>query len=122
MASLLRTGPLLLRGSVLPLSARALSTTPLHQKTATEAVKDTAKTIDRTVADAAVSGIEMSQQLKEKTQEATGLGTKKAGQTAEELAGEAKGKKEEFMGKAKGTAEEVAGKARGTAEEVKGRM
>lgn len=47
----------------LPLTrARFLSTSPLARKSAVDAAKDTAKSVDRTVADAAVKGIETAGQ------------------------------------------------------------
>lgn len=43
----------------LPLArARFFSTSPLARKSAVDAAKDTAKTVDRTISDAAVKGIE----------------------------------------------------------------
>jgi len=38
--------------------ARLFSTTPFVRKSATETVKDAAKSVDRTISDAAVKGIE----------------------------------------------------------------
>jgi hypothetical protein len=48
------------RASALPaLATRSFATTALRQKTATEAVKDTLKTVDRAVSDKIVDGIEI---------------------------------------------------------------
>ncbi|KAI4250816.1 MAG: hypothetical protein L6R35_007622, partial [Caloplaca aegaea] len=58
--SFLRTLPrrALLLPSTRPSSTRFLSTTPSARKSAVDAAKDTAKAVDRTVADVAVKGIE----------------------------------------------------------------
>ena len=40
-------------------AARALTTTALRQKTATEAIKNTLKAVDRAVSDKIVDGIEL---------------------------------------------------------------
>jgi hypothetical protein len=56
MSFLYRTQPAL-RTLARP-SSRLFTSTAIQNKSATEAVKDTAKTVDRKVSDAAVSGIE----------------------------------------------------------------
>ncbi len=62
MSFLYRSRPAL-RGLTLARTSRAsnpclFSTTAVQSKTATEAIKDTVKSVDRVVSDAAVSGIE----------------------------------------------------------------
>jgi len=91
-------------------ATRAFSTTLQQRKTATETVKDGLKKVDRTVADAAVVGIEKGQELTGKAKETAGINAKKAEGSASEVAGEAKGKAAELKGEAKGKAEEVKGK------------
>jgi hypothetical protein len=49
-----------MRAGALPaLATRGFATTVLRQKTATETVKDTLKTVDRAVSDKIVDGIEL---------------------------------------------------------------
>ncbi|KAF4980907.1 hypothetical protein FZEAL_3192 [Fusarium zealandicum] len=102
---------------------RAFTTSFVVQRTATEAVKDTAKKVDRVVSDKIVDGIEVGEnvtgKVKETAQDVTGGN---ATAKAQELKGEAKGKAQELKGEAKGVAQEARGKAKGAAEEVKSKM
>ncbi|EOO03227.1 putative lea domain-containing protein [Phaeoacremonium minimum UCRPA7] len=100
---------------------RASFTTSIQlQKTATETVKDSLKTVDRAVSDKLVDGINITTNAASKVKEAAGEASsgKVTGQAAE-LRGEASGKASELKGEAKGKAHEVAGKAKGAAEEAK---
>lgn len=135
MSFLYQTTPILrtaVRATALQQSPRLFSTAIVHQKSATEAVKDGLKKVDRVVSDAAVTGIDktsMSNQpsfchllvrranmihftveLKDKAAEVAGVETGKAQGKASEIAGEAKGKAAELSGEAKGKAAEVKGK------------
>ena len=115
--------------STRPATRLAFSTTVQPRKSATDSVKDAAKKVDRTVANAAVAGIEKgrkfccpsycsygtdnpcsTEELTGKAKEVAGVSSKKAEGSAAELAGEAKGTAAEMKGKAAGKAEEVKGK------------
>ncbi|KAI9851962.1 MAG: hypothetical protein M1838_002251 [Thelocarpon superellum] len=100
-------------------AANAFSTSSIARKSATEAVKDTVKTVDRTVSDVAVKGIEQGQEATAKAREVMGIKSEQANAKAQELKGEAAGKASELHGEAQGKASELQGKAKGTAEEVK---
>ncbi|KAG5756585.1 hypothetical protein H9Q69_000116 [Fusarium xylarioides] len=93
------------------------------QRTATDAVKDTAKKVDRVVSDKIVDGIEAGENVaskaKDVAQDVTGGS---ATGKAQELRGEAAGKAQELKGEAKGAAEQAKGKVKGAAEEVKGKL
>ena len=54
----------MLRTSLLR-STRLFSTTPLVRKTATDTIKDAAKTVDRTISNAAVKGLDKAGELHE---------------------------------------------------------
>ncbi|EXJ84914.1 hypothetical protein A1O3_05589 [Capronia epimyces CBS 606.96] len=113
MSFLSRTTPLLrttVRASALQQSSRLFSTAVVHQKSATEAVKDGLKKVDRAVSDVAVAGIDKTAELKDKASEVAGVEIPKAKGKAAEVSGEAKGKAAELSGEAKGKAEEVKGK------------
>ncbi|GME35057.1 Lea domain protein [Neofusicoccum parvum] len=99
-------------------NARLFTTSTRVQKSTVDSVKDTAKKVDRTVADELVKGIEKGEQAAGKIKEATGVGKQKA----DGAAAQAKGKANEVAGEAKGKAHEVAGKAKGAAEEAKGKL
>ena len=96
------------------IQARTVATSPVLQKSVTEAVKQTSQAIDRKVADIALKGIETGEKVTETAKSAVG----KTG----ELAGEAKGKAGEYAGEAKGMKEEAKGKAKGAAQEVEGKV
>jgi len=55
----------IVRAGALSSATRGFATTALRQKTATEAVKDTLKTVDRAVSDKIVDGIELGGGYKE---------------------------------------------------------
>ncbi|KAL2423314.1 hypothetical protein ABEF95_006223 [Exophiala dermatitidis] len=113
MSFLYQTTPILrtaVRATALQQSTRLFSTAIVHQKSATEAVKDGLKKVDRVVSDAAVTGIDKTIELKDKAAEVAGVETGKAQGKASEVAGEAKGKAAELSGEAKGKAAEVKGK------------
>ncbi|KEF62425.1 uncharacterized protein A1O9_00397 [Exophiala aquamarina CBS 119918] len=113
MSFLTRTAPLLrttVRSSVAYSSPRLFSVAAVHQKSATETVKDGLKKVDRAVSDVAVAGIDKGVEVKDAVAGAAGVETGKAKGTAEEVAGEAKGKAAELKGQAKGKAEEIKGK------------
>ncbi|CRG85979.1 hypothetical protein PISL3812_02982 [Talaromyces islandicus] len=99
------TGVIIAPSSVL--AYRSISTTPVAQRGPVEATKDTIKKVDRTVANAAVKGIETGEKVTKKTQETIGLKGHEAEGKANEIAGEAKGKASELEGRAKGKAEEL---------------
>jgi len=102
---------------------RLFSTTVVAQKSATEAVKDTIKGVDRAVSDKLVDGIEVGTSAAQKVKEATGIhSTSDIKAKASELSGQASGKASEVSGEAKGKANEVAGKAKGVKEEAKGKL
>ncbi|KAK9771652.1 putative Lea domain protein [Seiridium cardinale] len=95
---------------------RQFSISARYQKSATETVKDAAKTVDRKVSDKLVDGINAASEVAQKT---TGADvSQKVKGTAEEIRGEAKGKASELKGEAKGAANEAAGKAKGAAEKL----
>ncbi|KAI4111451.1 MAG: hypothetical protein LQ339_000650 [Xanthoria mediterranea] len=107
----------------LPLArTRFFSTSSLARKSAVDAATDTVKSVDRTISDAAVKGIEKGEQAAAKAKTAAGMGASKAEGDASQMAGEAKGKASEMAGEAKGKAQETMGAAKGKAEEVKGKM
>ncbi|KIV99853.1 uncharacterized protein PV09_08521 [Verruconis gallopava] len=90
--------------------ARLLSTTARLNKGPIETAKDALKSIDRTISDAAVSGIEKGEQA--------AASIKKQMPSASDV----KGKASELSGEAKGKASELEGQAKGKAEEIKGKM
>ncbi|RVX67797.1 hypothetical protein B0A52_07725 [Exophiala mesophila] len=113
MSFLSRTTPIartLARSSITQQSPRCFSVAAVHQKSATEAVKDGLKKVDRAVSDVAVAGIDKGVEAKDKVAGAVGAESGKAEGTAQQLAGEAKGKAAELKGQAKGKAEEIKGK------------
>ncbi|MCJ1300970.1 hypothetical protein MMC08_003769 [Hypocenomyce scalaris] len=91
-------------------------------KSPLDPVKDTLKSVDRTVSDAAVKGIEKGEQVSQATKEAVGINTSKVAGAAKETKGEVKGKAQELAGEAQGKAAELKGEAKGKAEEVKSKM
>ncbi|KAH6653308.1 hypothetical protein BKA67DRAFT_692522 [Truncatella angustata] len=98
---------------------RQFSVSARYQKTATETVKDAAKTVDRKVSDKLVDGINAASKATENI-----TGSEVAGKvegSAEEIRGQAAGKGSELAGKAKGAANEAAGKAKGAANEAAGK-
>jgi uncharacterized protein YjbJ (UPF0337 family) len=107
---------------------RPFTTSLMAQKTATESVKDGLKTVDRTVSDKLVDGIDAATSAAEKVKKTTdevasrnniaGKADELKGK-AEELKGKAAGKASEVEGQAKGAAHQARGKAKGAAEEVK---
>ncbi|CAM1504071.1 Fc.00g016620.m01.CDS01 [Cosmosporella sp. VM-42] len=102
---------------------RRFTTYTALNKTATETVKDAAKTVDRKVSDKLVDGINaaaaVGSKVKEGAHEVASGGT--SGKAAE-LRGEAKGKASELKGEAKGAAEQAKGKVKGAADEVKAKL
>ncbi|CAD6577223.1 MAG: hypothetical protein ASARMPREDX12_008271 [Alectoria sarmentosa] len=109
------------------------STSPYVQKDSTSAVKETVDSVNKTVGEAAVKGIEKGQKATSALKSTVGINAKQAEGSAKEMtgeakgkgsemAGEAKGKAQEMAGEAKGKTQEVAGQAKGKAEEVKGKM
>ncbi|KAK7423210.1 hypothetical protein QQZ08_009207 [Neonectria magnoliae] len=122
------TESILRRATIIPRitfaqAPRAFSTHFALNRTATEAVKDGVKTVDRVVSDKIVDGIDASatvgSKLKQGVQEVTqGKTTGKAA----EYRGEVKGKAQELKGEAKGAAEEAKGKVKGAAEEIKSKI
>jgi len=91
-------------------ATRAFSTTLQSRKTATETIKDGVKKVDRTVADAAVAGIEKGEELTGKAKDVASANAKKAEGSASEVSGKTKGAAAELKGEAKGKAEEIKGK------------
>ncbi|KAF2857789.1 hypothetical protein K470DRAFT_252544 [Piedraia hortae CBS 480.64] len=89
------------------LNARSIHTTVIRQRSATDAAKDAAKRVDRTVSDAAIKGIDKTQELAQTAKEATGM-----------TSGELKGKANELADQAKGTAQKLSGQAKGAANEM----
>lgn len=135
--SLLRT--IAIKAPRAPLAATAaskrvrFSTSPYAKKDSGSAVKETIESVNKTVGNAAVKGIEKGQKATDTLKSTVGLNAKQAEGSAKEtsgeaqgkaseLAGEAKGKAQEVAGQAKGKTQEVAGQAKGKAEEVKGKM
>jgi Asp/Glu/hydantoin racemase len=130
------------RPSAFAPAARAFTTTALRQKTATQTVKDTFKTVDRAVSEKIVDGIELggssfpslhnriilnanpnsTEAATQKVKETAGISTDEAKGKASEMAGAAQGKASELSGEAKGKASEMTGKAKGKAAEAKGKM
>ncbi|KAJ5827053.1 hypothetical protein N7447_003816 [Penicillium robsamsonii] len=107
---------------------RSISATAPCHKGPIDATKETLKKADRTVADAAVKGINTGEKAAEKIKDVVGSGAKqakaKSGEVkgeAAEYAGKGKGKAEEVLGEAKGEASEYAGKGKGKVEEAKGK-
>ncbi|KAK5057860.1 hypothetical protein LTR84_011861 [Exophiala bonariae] len=113
MSFLSRTTPILrtaVRSSTTYSAPRFFSVATVHQKSATETVKDGLKAVDRTISDAAVAGIDKGVEVKEAVAGTASKETGKAQGTAQEVAGEAKGKAAELKGQAKGKVEEIKGK------------
>ncbi|OAA44651.1 hypothetical protein BBO_04134 [Beauveria brongniartii RCEF 3172] len=90
-------------------ATRAFSSTVVYQKTATETVKDSVKTVDKAVSGKIVDGINAAESASQKVKKASEnvVGNKSAAGAAEKLKGKAKGAAEEAKGKAKGAAEDV---------------
>ncbi|KAF7546386.1 hypothetical protein G7Z17_g8461 [Cylindrodendrum hubeiense] len=104
-------------------SPRAFSTSLIFNRTATEAVKDGVKSVDRAVSDKIVDGINASATVGSKLKDGVAEVTQgKTSGKAAELRGEAKGKASELKGEAKGAAEQAKGKVKGAAEEVKSKV
>ncbi|EXJ85689.1 hypothetical protein A1O1_06057 [Capronia coronata CBS 617.96] len=132
MSFLYRSTPLMrtaARASALQQSPRLFSTAIVHQKSATEAVKDGLKKVDRAVSDVAVAGIDKTGMLEPKHRFTDSANTTiavelkdKASDVAGIESSKAKGKASEVTGEAKGKAAELSGEAKGKAEEVKGKM
>ncbi|KAI4595749.1 hypothetical protein KJ359_006740 [Pestalotiopsis sp. 9143b] len=95
---------------------RQFSISTRYQKSATETVKDAAKTVDRKVSDKLVDGINAASGAAAKVTDSDVAGKVKG--TAEEIRGEAKGKAAEAEGNAKGAANQAAGKAKGAADKL----
>ncbi|KAL8949635.1 MAG: hypothetical protein Q9183_007587 [Haloplaca sp. 2 TL-2023] len=131
----------------LPLArSRLFSTSPLARKSAVDQAKDTVKSVDQTISNAAVKGIEKggqalgvfvcafadefetAERAAANAKSSIGLGASKAEGQASEMAGEAKGKAHEMSGAAQGKAQEMtggdasqmAGEAKGKASELAG--
>lgn len=114
--------------------ARALwATRVVGKSSVVDAVKHTAKAIDRKAADAALKGIEVGERVTEATKATVGSVSQRAGRaagqaagsaegTAGEHAGTARGKMDGAAGAAKGAAEGARDKALGAAEQVKGKV
>ncbi|MCJ1485265.1 hypothetical protein MMC06_005439 [Schaereria dolodes] len=96
------------------------------QKSAVDTAKDTVKSVDRKISDAAVKGIEKGEQASATVKETVGVNASKASAKADgstsEMAGEAKGKASELAGKAQGKTNELSGEVKGKAAEVKSKM
>ncbi|TVY46859.1 hypothetical protein LOCC1_G002784 [Lachnellula occidentalis] len=116
MSFLTRTTPMLRVAARASCAPRAFSTSLALKKSPVEAVKDTAKTVDRKISDTLVDGIEIGQTAAEKAKAAAGLASDKASGKTAEMAGEAKG----MAGQAQGKAQGMAGQAKGKAAELKG--
>ncbi|KAH7192127.1 uncharacterized protein B0J16DRAFT_368399 [Fusarium flagelliforme] len=103
---------------------RTFTTSFALQRTATDAVKDTAQKVDRVVSDKIVDGIEAGQDAAAKAKAAARdiTDSNDAAAKAKELKGEAAGKAQELKGEAKGAAEQAKGKAKGVAEEAKHKL
>lgn len=96
--------------SAIARQARFLSTSARFQKSAVESAKDGLKSVDRSVSDTIVKGIETGENAAAKVKESM------------PSTGEVKGKASELQGEASGKAAELKGEAKGKAEEVKGKM
>ncbi|KAI5467103.1 hypothetical protein BGZ63DRAFT_370337 [Mariannaea sp. PMI_226] len=106
---------------------RAFSTSVLRHRTATEAVKDGLKSVDRAVSDKLVDGITVGEAVVEdvthgKTAEKAAHLRGEAKSRASEFEGQARGAAEHAKGQAKGAAEHAKGKVKGVAEEIKSKM
>ncbi|KZF24704.1 hypothetical protein L228DRAFT_245692 [Xylona heveae TC161] len=101
----------MIRRTIQVVGRRTFTTTPrVANRGPVDSVKNAAHKIDHKISDELVKGIE-------KGQHAFGLDAKKAAASAQEMAGEVKGKASELSGQAKGKASEVKGKAKGKANE-----
>jgi len=125
MSFLTRTSTTTLRTLRFTTSRAAFSTSIRSQKSAVDstidAAKDTLKTIDRKVSDAAVKGIEKGQEAAEAARHVAGVNASKAEGTASEVTGKAKGAMNETSGSTSGSASEMVGEAKGKAQEVAGK-
>ncbi|KAK4063943.1 uncharacterized protein Triagg1_9271 [Trichoderma aggressivum f. europaeum] len=114
-------------------TSRTFTTSLAAQRTATEAVKDELKHIDRAVSDKLVDGINIATKASHKVMETaedlsnSGVSSQVEGVEAhargkaEAVKGTVKGKTEELKGNVKGKAEEMKGQAKGTAAKAKGK-
>jgi len=93
-------------------SAAAFSTTLVQRKSATDAVKEPLKKVDRAVSDKLVDAIEVGETATQKVKEVSGVSASEAKGKASELSGQAKGKASELSGEAKGKASELKGEAK----------
>ncbi|SPJ71594.1 related to LEA domain protein [Fusarium torulosum] len=101
---------------------RSFTTSFAAQRTATDAVKETAKKVDRVVSDKIVDGIETGETVAAKAKDAAKNVTGgDIAAKAQELKGEAASKAQELKGEAAGKAQELKGEAKGTAEQAKGK-
>jgi len=89
---------------------RLFSTSPQVRKSVVDQAKEAVKTVDKTVAQAAIKGIDIGEEATNKAKEAIGVSSTEAKAKADELSGEAKGKTSELKGKAKGATEEAKSK------------
>ncbi|KAJ4861999.1 hypothetical protein T069G_02953 [Trichoderma breve] len=103
-------------------TSRTFTTSLAAQRTATEAVKDELKHIDRAVSDKLVDGINIATKASHKVMEtAEDLSSSGVSSQVEGMEAHAKGKAEGMKSAAKGKAEEMKGKAKGTAAKAKGK-
>ncbi|KAF2129791.1 hypothetical protein P153DRAFT_366303 [Dothidotthia symphoricarpi CBS 119687] len=107
--------------SQLARQVRLFSTSPVVRKSPVETIKDAAKAVDRTISNAAVKGIEKSEDAVDAVKEAMPETKGEAKGKANELAGAAKGKASELSGEAKGKAQELKGEANAKANQAEGK-
>ncbi|MCJ1477052.1 hypothetical protein MMC13_005723 [Lambiella insularis] len=124
MSFLTRTSTTTLRALRFSSSRAAFSTSTRFHKdpisATVDTAKDTLKSIDRTVSDAAVKGIEKGQDAAAAARSTVGVNASKAEGSASEMAGKAKGAMNESTGSTTGSASEMVGEAKGKAQEVAG--
>ncbi|KAI9707645.1 MAG: hypothetical protein M1836_000606 [Candelina mexicana] len=128
MSAIFRTSAL----RTVRVAPRAFSTSVRTRKSAMDPVKDAAKTVDKTLSQAAIKGLEVGQSATEKAKAAVGMDPKKdvhgnmedaasqAKASAQHMSGEAKGKGQELAGEAKGKGQEMTGEAKGKGQEIAG--
>ncbi|KAJ5950760.1 uncharacterized protein N7479_009173 [Penicillium vulpinum] len=92
---------------------RCISATAPCNKGPIDLTKETLKKVDRTVADAAVKGINTGEKVTHKVKDVVG--------SVKEKGGEVKGEAAEYTGKSKGKAAEALGEAKGAVGQAKGK-
>ena len=118
-----RTSRLVLQQNTNVIATRSIAASAGQRKTVTESVKDAANTVDRTVSDVAIKGLEGLEKVNEATKDAAqrvGINLESSSDPLDDIAPPAKGTEEmarEVKESAKGRTKEAADKIKDAATE-----